>query len=189
MILARLISVLWVMFAVVWLIGRLHVKRAQERAPISARLLYGIPVVFGTFLLINDRIPLAWLETRILPRSSPLDIFAVCLTAAGIGFAVWARFYLGQNWSSAVTIKVGHELIRSGPYAWVRHPIYSGILVGVFGTALAAGRPAAFIAMVFFFLGFWVKSRMEEQFMRKMFGEQYVEYSSTTGALIPKFRI
>ena len=188
MILTDLISILWVMFAVVWLIGRLRVKRAQERAPISVRLLYGIPVVVGTFLMANDRIPVAWLQTRILPRSSPLDIFAVCLTAAGIAFAIWARFYLGQNWSSAVTIKVGHELIRSGPYAWVRHPIYTGILIGLFGTALALGKPRAFIAVVLFFLGFWIKSRMEERFMVRVFGEQYVDYSRATGALIPKFR-
>jgi protein-S-isoprenylcysteine O-methyltransferase Ste14 len=111
------------------------------------------------------------------------------LTAAGIALAFWARFYLGQNWSSAVSIKVGHQLIRTGPYNWVRHPIYSGILLALVGTVLERGKPAGPLAIALFWLGFWIKSRMEERFMRKTFGHEYEEYSRTTGALVPRLHI
>jgi protein-S-isoprenylcysteine O-methyltransferase Ste14 len=106
----------------------------------------------------------------------------------GIAFAIWARFYIGQNWSGAVTVKVGHELIRGGPYRWVRHPIYSGILLALFGTAVARRQLIGFIAVAFFLIGFLIKSRIEEQLMRKTFGDQYVEYSRSTGALVPRLR-
>ena len=88
-----------------------------------------------------------------------------------------------------MTIKVGHELIRTGPYAWVRHPIYSGLLVALAGTGLARDKLIALPAIALDWLGFWVKSRMEERFMFKAFGERYVEYSKSTGALIPRFRL
>lgn len=184
----EIISVLWMVFGVVWLIGRLRTKRAQRRASIGNRLLYGIPVVLAAFLMSSSRLPLPWLTTRILPRTTLLNWLALSLTVAGIGFAIWARFYLGQNWSSAVSIKVGHELIRTGPYAWVRHPIYSGLLLALFGTALAIGKSGNFIALGLFFAGFWIKSRLEENFMRKTFGEQYLEYCRDAGALIPRIR-
>ena len=102
---------------------------------------------------------------------------------------MWARFYIGQNWSSAVTIKIGHELIRTGPYAWVRHPIYSGLLLAMIGTALACRETRGLLAIVLLWLGFWIKSRMEEGFMRKAFGPEYQEYSRSTGALIPRLRL
>ncbi|PYV65700.1 MAG: hypothetical protein DMG95_01005 [Acidobacteria bacterium] len=111
---------------------------------------------------------------------------AILLTAAGIALAIWARFYIGQNWSGTVTIKVGHTLIRTGPYRWVRHPIYSGILLAMIGTALARGKPIGVLAIVLFWFGFWFKSRLEEQFMRKTFGQEYDEYARSTGALVPK---
>lgn len=84
--------------------------------------------------MFNNSLPFAWERVHLLPRTTLLDVTATVLTAAGISFAIWARFYIGENWSSAVTIKVGHELIRTGPYAWVRHPIYCGLLLAIAGT-------------------------------------------------------
>jgi protein-S-isoprenylcysteine O-methyltransferase Ste14 len=129
------------------------------------------------------------LELRLIPHNIFLEILAVTLTALGIAFAIWARFYIGQNWSSAVTIKVGHQLIRTGPYAWVRHPIYSGLLLAMIGAAFARREVRGVLAFVLLWLGFWMKSRMEEGFMRKTFGEEYAEYSQSTGALIPRLRL
>lgn len=88
-----------------------------------------------------------------------------------------------------MTIKVGHELIRRGPYTWVRHPIYCGLLVALTGTGVARDELIALPAIALLWLGFWIKSRMEERLMFKAFGEQYVEYSKSTGVLIPKFRL
>jgi protein-S-isoprenylcysteine O-methyltransferase Ste14 len=185
----RICSALWMALWLVWVVAWLRTKRTQERASFGSRLLYGIPVIVAFYLLFDDHIPFAWLQWRMFPRNPWVEGLAVLLTAAGIAFAIWARFYIGQNWSSAVSIKVGHELIRTGPYEWVRHPIYSGLLLAMFGTALACRQPRGLVALVVLWLGFWIKSRMEEGFMRKTFGEEYQEYSRTTGALIPRMRL
>jgi protein-S-isoprenylcysteine O-methyltransferase Ste14 len=107
------------------------------------------------------------------------------LTIAGLLFAVWAREHLGRNWSHSVTIKQGHELITTGPYTAVRHPIYTGILIGFLGMAIAISQVRGFIAFALMFLGFWVKLRLEEQWMRTQFGESYATYSQKTAALVP----
>lgn len=186
---AAVSSTFWLIFGAVWLIAAVKTKPTEQRAPIGSRLLYGVPVLAASYLMLTDNAAFAAAGTRILPRSPALDALAIILTAAGIAFAFWARFYLGGNWSGAVSVKVGHELIRTGPYGWVRHPIYSGLLVALFGTVLARPRPIGFLAIALFWLGFWIKSRMEEEFMRKTFGERYLEYARETGALIPKIRI
>src|SRR5579864_3022033 len=183
---ANICSALWLVFAAVWLIAMLQTKRTQETKPFGSRLLYGTPVAVASYLMFTNHLPFAWTRIHLLPRTTTLDAVALFLTAAGISFAIWARFYIGKNWSSAVTIKVGHQLIRTGPYAWVRHPIYSGLLLAMIGTALARREPRGLLAFVLLWLGFWIKSRMEEGFMRKTFGEEYQEYSRTTGALIPR---
>ena len=79
--------------------------------------------------------------------------------------------------------------MSSGPYAWVRHPIYSGLLLAMIGTALARREPRGFLAVILLWLGFWIKSRMEEGFMLKTFGPEYEEYSRSTGALIQRLRV
>ena len=180
-------SIVWLTFAVVWLVAAFRTKQTQERAPVGSRLAYGIPVLIGAYLLFASN-PVFGLYTHIVPRSTAVESAGLLLTITGIAFAIWARFYIGQNWSGNVTIKVGHELIRTGPYRWVRHPIYSGILLAIIGTALGRGKVVGVISIALFWLGFLIKSRKEEEFMRKTFGEQYVEYSRSTGALVPRLR-
>jgi protein-S-isoprenylcysteine O-methyltransferase Ste14 len=184
----RICSALWMALWLVWLVAWLRTKRTQQRVDFGSRLLYGIPVIVAFYLLFADNVHFGWLESRIIPQNIWVDGLAVLLTGAGIAFAIWARFYIGENWSSAVSIKVGHELIRTGPYAWVRHPIYSGLLLAVLGTAFARRERRGLFALILLWLGFWIKSRMEEGFMRKTFGEEYKEYSRSTGALVPRIR-
>lgn len=181
-------TIVWTAFAVVWLIGALRTKETQERAPLASRVAYGIPVALGAYLMFSDNLPWAPLYTRVIPKSMVVDALGIFLTTAGIAFAIWARFYIGQNWSGTVTVKVGHALIQAGPYRWVRHPIYSGILLALFGTAVAHREVNGLVAVALFLLGFLIKSRLEEQMMRKTFGDEYVEYSRSTGALVPKLR-
>jgi protein-S-isoprenylcysteine O-methyltransferase Ste14 len=96
-----------------------------------------------------------------------------------------ARERLGSNWSRSVTIKQRHELITTGPYAVVRHPIYTDILTGFLGMAIAISQVRWFIVFVLIFLVFWVKLRMEEEWMRSQFGETYATYARQTAALVP----
>lgn len=183
----KICSVLWMIFAAAWIAAWLWSKRTKQRAPLTSRMLYSAPVILGSFLMVSDALP-RWVRWRLIPDTPKVGVLAVMLTAAGIGFAIWARFYLGDNWSGAVSVKVSHQLVRTGPYAWVRHPIYSGILLAVFGTSLLKGKVSGALATALFWLGFWIKSRMEERFMVTTFGEEYVEYRQQTGALVPKLR-
>lgn len=178
---------LWLALMVVWMAGRLRTKRTQQIAGLASRLVYGAMVLGAFFLVFNDRWVHGWLRIRLFPRAEWIDVAGVVVTAAGVALAIWARFYLGQNWSSAVSVKVGHELIRSGPYRWVRHPIYTGLLLGMVGTAVVRGQVRGLLGIALLLAGFWVKLGLEEQFMRQTFGEEYEEYSRKTGALVPKF--
>ena len=107
------------------------------------------------------------------------------VTVVGLLFAVWARQHLASNWSSAVTIKQGHELITTGAYVLVRHPIYTGILTGFLGTAIALSQVRGVIGFVLIFAVLWAKLRMEEKWMRSQSGETYSAYAHQTAALVP----
>jgi protein-S-isoprenylcysteine O-methyltransferase Ste14 len=179
---------LWMVLALIWLITSLRTRRTQERVDIASRLLYGIPVILGFVLMFDNHFPMSWLQSNILPANVFPRVLGVALTAFGLAFAVWARFSIGQNWSSAVSIKVEHQLVRTGPYAWVRHPIYSGILLMMIGTAVVVGQVRGVLATLVLWSAFWVKSRMEESFMLKTFGQDYTDYSRSTGALVPRIR-
>ena len=104
---------------------------------------------------------------------------------AGLLFTVWARIHLGRNWSGTVTLKQDHELITSGPYAWVRHPIYTGLLLGFVGLAIARGEWRSILAVVIIALAFWRKLRIEESWMLEQFGDAYRSYRRRVAALIP----
>jgi protein-S-isoprenylcysteine O-methyltransferase Ste14 len=110
---------------------------------------------------------------------------ALALISAGLAFAVWARFVIGRNWSGTVTLKQDHELVRSGPYAIVRHPIYTGFLLALVGTAVARGTIGAFIGVAIAVLTLRLKSLTEESLMLHQFGPQYATYKRDVKALIP----
>lgn len=184
----RACNYLWLTFFALWMLAALRTKRSTERVDWVRRLYYGIPVVLAYYFMFTSRLEVPWLQKRILPRTPELAIAAVIITLAGMGFAVWARVHLGQNWSSVPTVKEHHQLIRSGPYRLVRHPIYSGILLAMMGTFLANGKVRGAVAVALIWLGWVLKSRMEEEFMVRTFGAEYEEYRRTTGALIPRFR-
>jgi protein-S-isoprenylcysteine O-methyltransferase Ste14 len=100
-------------------------------------------------------------------------------------FSVWARVHLGGNWSGIVTIKHDHELIASGPYAIVRHPIYTGLLVAFIGSAMARGEWRGVLAVLIAWVALWRKLRLEERWMGERFGQQYEAYCRRVPALLP----
>ena len=179
---------LWIALGVIWAAGLMFRKPTQERAAMGQRVVYGIVVILAFWLMFSGRVPSGWLREHLYERTQWTDWVGVALTVVGVLLAVWARFRLGRNWSGAVTVKVGHELIRTGPYHFVRHPIYTGLLLAMLGTGIVRARLFAAIAFALLFAGFWVKLRTEEQFMRKTFGREYEDYYQTTGALVPRFR-
>src|SRR6202453_4602574 len=177
--------VVWVFFFTYWQIKAAHTKTTQRLEPAASRILRVFIFLIAIVLLSTTRIPLPWLYLPLWPSGFWPFWLGAALTVAGILFAIWAREHLGSNWSRSVTIKQGHELITSGPYAVVRHPIYTGILTGFLGMAIAISQVRGAIVFVLFFLAFWIKLRLEEQWMRSQFGETYATYAHQTAALVP----
>ncbi len=177
--------VVWIFFFLYWQIKAANTKTTQRLEPAASRILRVFIFLIAIVLLSTTRIPLPWLYLQLWPVGFWPFWLGAAVTIAGLLFAVWARAHLGRNWSRSVTIKQGHELITTGPYAVVRHPIYTGVLTGLLGTAIALSQVRGFIAFVLFFLAFWTKLRMEEQWMRSQFGEAYATYAHQTAALVP----
>jgi protein-S-isoprenylcysteine O-methyltransferase Ste14 len=181
-----LIPVLWLAWIAYWRISAADVKPAQRQESPGSRAAHMLPLLVGAVLLwIRGDPEDGWLFHRIFPRSATLFWVGAAITAAALGFSAWARMHLGRNWSATVTVKQDHELIRTGPYAIVRHPIYTGVLFGFIGTALAIGQWRGVLAVVIVFAAFWRKLRLEERWMSETFGEQYRSYRARTRALIP----
>ncbi len=122
---------------------------------------------------------------RFLPDSVIYLWIGLAMTIIGVMFAIWARVKLGRNWSGIVTVKQNHELIRTGPYALVRHPIYTGIMLAVFGTAIFDGEIRSILLMIATLTILAQKMKMEEQFMTEQFGSEYASYRLNTKALVP----
>jgi len=175
----------WIAVGIVWLVGAARTKRTAQAQTFGSRLMHLSLAGAAFVLLFNPSLavgPLAW---RFVPDSAAIAYAGLALTIAGTGFAIWARAFLGRNWSAIVTIKQDHQMIQSGPYAVVRHPIYSGFLLALFGTALALGEVRGLLGFGLALLSWWFKSRLEENFMQQRFGGEYAAYKRRVKALIP----
>jgi protein-S-isoprenylcysteine O-methyltransferase Ste14 len=177
--------VVWIAFTVYWQIKAADTKTTQRLEPAASRIIRVLVFLFVIVLLATNRIPLPWLYLQLWPAGLLPFWLGAAVTIGGILFAVWAREHLGRNWSRSVTIKQDHELITSGPYGLVRHPIYTGILAGFIGMAIAVSQVRGVVAFVLIFVVLWAKLRMEEQWMRSQFGETYATYAHHTAALVP----
>jgi len=175
----------WIVFAAVWFVAAFSTKRTVQRQSAASRWLDIGEGWLAWLFLFAKRVHFAPLAWRFVPGADPIAWAGVALTVVGIGLAIVARFFLGSNWSAIVTIKQGHTLVRRGPYALVRHPIYSGLLVAILGTALAIGEVRALIAASLIFALVVHKMILEEKFMAQQFGADYLEYRRNVKALIP----
>ena len=177
---------LWLAWALYWMVSALGAKRTQRRESLASRLSHVLPLFVGVTLIAWPHHPgPEWLSWRLVPPGPMRFGGALFLTVAGLGFTVWARVHLGRNWSGTVTLKEEHELVRSGPYAYVRHPIYTGLLVALLGSAIACGEVRALIGFIVVAAAFVRKLRIEERLMRASFPGQYRDYCARVPALIP----
>jgi protein-S-isoprenylcysteine O-methyltransferase Ste14 len=175
----------WITFLIYWRIKAANTKNTQRLEPAVSGILRILAILVAIILLSTTWIPLPWLYRPVWRAGFWPFCMGAAITVSGLLFAVWAREHLGRNWSSQVSIKQDHELITTGPYAVVRHPIYTGILAGFLGVAIALSQVRGFVVFVLFFLVFWVKFSKEEQWMRSQFGETYAKYVHRTAALVP----
>ena len=180
-----ILTAIWIVWGLVWASGAIHNKQTLKVQASTSRKGQALLVIAG-FILLGTKLgrigPLGW---RYLPDAEWVAWMGTATTGAGAIWAIWARVLLGRNWSSSVTIKQDHSFIRGGPYRFVRHPIYTGGILGLFGAAIVQGTIGAFIAVALASVGWWGKSRLEEEYMVAQFGAEYRQYRHEVKALIP----
>jgi protein-S-isoprenylcysteine O-methyltransferase Ste14 len=165
----------WAVFWIYWLIAAAGAKQSVRTSRFRPPGL----ILFAVFVLLRV------FRTGTLAVSSPIvQVVGLILFASGLGLAVWARIYLGRNWGMPMTERTEPELVTSGPYRFVRHPIYSGLLLAVLGTALAISL-YWLIALVFLGAYFTYSATVEERLMTTSFPGEYASYKAHTRMLIP----
>jgi protein-S-isoprenylcysteine O-methyltransferase Ste14 len=204
----EIISGCWVMFWVYWTISARRFRAPRREVSLTFTVLNTVLLYSGFVLVLASRVDvgplalrftsgaeladvltIAWLvgplALRFTSGAAYIDIAGTALAVAGVAFAIWSRRVLGLNWSGAVRITEGQHLVRAGPYAVVRNPIYSGMVLAVFGTALVAGTISALLGLALVVASLWHKGRMEERFLLAEFGEEYAAYQRDVKFLIP----
>jgi protein-S-isoprenylcysteine O-methyltransferase Ste14 len=175
----------WIAFFTYWLVSAAAVRRIRISDPWSVRIVQLFFTVLAIALMASPRFDVGVLAWRLWPQNRITFFTGAAFLLAGLAFAVWARVHLGQFWSARVALKEGHQLIRSGPYSLVRHPIYTGILTAVAGSAVAVGQLRGAIAFVLLASVHFFKSRREERLLMTEFGEEYMRFRNKVPALVP----
>jgi protein-S-isoprenylcysteine O-methyltransferase Ste14 len=174
--------VLMVLFSFYWEAAAKNAADTKTQESHASRGLHLSLITAAQILLL---IPVPGLRTRFLPNATALAAIGLVIEVAFLLLAVWARQLLGRNWSGAVAIKVDQALIRSGPYRFVRHPIYSGILGAYMGIAIISGEVHALLGLILACIAYWRKIRLEERYLATVFGPSYVDYQAQVRAIIP----
>jgi protein-S-isoprenylcysteine O-methyltransferase Ste14 len=180
------IVALWVVFAAYWILTASSTKPTKKAEASVTRVTHRLLLWAAYVLVLPNGVNAGFLARRFLPSSPILEFAGVVITAAGVAFAIWARHELGANWSATVTLKQGHELVCTGPYAVVRNPIYTGMVLAVLGTAINAGEVHGLLGVACAAAGVSLKIRLEERLLAEEFGSVFAEYKRRVrAALIP----
>lgn len=179
-------------WALSWFLAAIWTRRTAARPPVLDQVAYLVPTALGGVLQYG---PLITRTRRFddfagnlalwrLPAAVGWAMFAVCL--AGLAFTWWARLTLGSLWSGTVQRKEAHAIVEAGPYRFVRHPIYTGLLAAFASIDLQLAAPWGFVGFALFALGFYLKARLEERFLMAELGEgAYADYRRRTPMLVP----
>ncbi len=177
----------WIVFCVYWALGALTTRRTVSTESFVARARHLLLEITGFALLFGGFMGIGVLGESVFHRTYTTLVTGVALTWIGIALAIWARWHLGQYWSGRITLKEDHKLIRTGPYAHFRHPIYSGIILAAIGAALAIDEWRCVAGVAAIVLAYLIKGKKEESVLAAQFGEEFKEHCRHTGFLIPKF--
>lgn len=176
---------LWIAFALSWFVASLWTDRTEKSAGLTTEAPYRITMLAGTVLfLIPAHSYYGWM--RLWQVSAVEAWVCVGLMIAGFAFSWWARVHIGRLWSGPITKKADHRIVESGPYALVRHPIYTGLLVAILATMVAKGTLPGIAGAALITAGIYMKARLEERFLRAELGEAaYEAYSRRVPMLVP----
>jgi protein-S-isoprenylcysteine O-methyltransferase Ste14 len=175
-------AALWLVFVIYWSAAARTAGKAERTESRDSRRLHERMLNAGLLLLF---IPVPGLRGRFLPAGIMIVVIGLTVQLLSGMLGIWARRHLGRNWSGAVSAVAGHELVRSGPYRVVRHPIYTAMLGMFVGTAVVSGEWHALVAVAIVAVAYWRKIRLEEQHLRQLFGPAYNEYQRSSWSLIP----
>jgi protein-S-isoprenylcysteine O-methyltransferase Ste14 len=181
---------LWALWIISWVIAAFWSGKTLAQPERDREFRYRRFTWPGWALLLSFPLPglpldtNAWRPWWTLPLAVEWAMLA--LVAAGLAFTWWARIHLGRLWSANLTRKEGHRVIDSGPYALVRHPIYTGLIVAASMTFAIRACPAVALGFAFYLIGYWVKAREEERFLAEELGaEAYESYRRRVPMLLP----
>lgn len=174
---------LWLGWFFYWVVAAQFVLKRKWDENLR-RLQHTVPTLFALIAIFHDgRVPA--LNWGTFHNLDALKYLGIALTAAGHAYSVWARLHLGKYWSGTVALKESHRLITTGPYAYVRHPIYTGLFLAVIGTVLAAATWAAATGFIVMLAAHYIKWKREEKLMIQEFGQEYRDYMNKTKAIVP----
>lgn len=184
---ALLFAAVWILWAVSWLAAATWSARTERRVAATSPAVWSYRALLGiAAVLISHRTSEALHAGKLWHVGYTGAYVLVALAVVGFGFTWWARLHLGRLWSGAVTRKEGHHIIDTGPYALVRHPIYTGLLLAVTATAAAVATWPALLGIVFAIAGLWRKALLEERFLGEELGaDAYASYKARVPMLLP----
>ncbi len=178
----------WFGWVVSWLAAAFWSDRTAARPRFGAEAPYRIVLLFGTSMLFARQFGAQFAAPLTFPLPAVFGWGLVAVACLGFAFCWWARVHLGRLWSGHVTKKAGHRVVRTGPYALVRHPIYTGVLVAALATSLLEQNLVAIAGAAVMTVGFFLKARVEEAFLRSELGASvYDDYRSRVPMLMPRF--
>ena len=183
-----LLAIPWIVFIIYWTVGAFKTRATRETEPFASRFAVLAVEVVGYLLIFNASTGIGFLANRVLPRNLMGPVVGVLLTWLGLALAIWARYHLAEYWSARITIKEDHQLIRTGPYTRLRHPIYSGLILATFGSALVIDRWRCVLGFCLVVAGYCFKAKKEESMLSQQFGEAFREHQKHTGFLFPSLR-
>jgi protein-S-isoprenylcysteine O-methyltransferase Ste14 len=172
----------WAFFILYWNAAAKNSSPAKVSESRKSRRVHELLLNTALLLVV---LPVPGLRQRFLPDALYVVWTGLSIQTAALALGIWARRVLGRHWSGEITIKVDHQLIRSGPYRWVRHPIYTAWLGMFAGTALVSGQIHAALGFSMAAFAYWRKIRLEEANLKNAFGPEYDAYRRETWALVP----
>jgi len=181
--------IVWFVWWISWLAAAAWSDRAVKRPPRRSQIIYRVLAAVGAILLFGLYHHDISAELVLWRTPVPAAWGMIAAACAGLLFTWWARVHLGRLWSSSVGRKADHRVVDTGPYGIVRHPIYTGITLASLATAAMRGTAAAWLGAAVMTLGWYVKARMEEEFLRDELGaEAYGAYARRVPMLVPLAR-
>jgi len=176
---------IWALTGVYWIAAAQRTKPAKKKEKLLFRVCYMILWVLPFAITFLPVLPEGFIYDRLFPSHSFIAMLAFIGMLVGLGFMIWSRVVLGNNWSGRIAIKENHQFVTSGPYKYVRNPMYAGFIIGFLFSTLLLNEVRGLVAFIILLIGILIKLHKEEKFVKEAFGKQYEEYANRVSRLIP----